>query len=527
MSAFVQSGKPEKGKPGSLRVLVTDPVFIILAFISVAYHLSTIQHLEYHRDELLYFALGRHPAFGYNSVPPMIGWISWLMQALFGHSLFAVRIFPSLASGAMVLLVASIAREMGGSRYASFLAAFGLMIASFFMRSFFLFMPVFLEIFIWTIIFYLIIRYLNTRNDRLLVFIGACAGLALLTKYLGALFIAAIVTSVTFSQHREIFRKKSFHLGMMAGFLVFLPNLLWQVLKGFPVFGHMGELYKTQLVHMDIPLFLSEQLMMPAVSTVFTVAGVLFLLFSRRAAQYRLAVVTALLVIVALMFLKGKSYYTLGVFPFLIAAGAVSFSFILKNLLLKIAFPLALFLLLIPIIPMGIPVYDRDGLVTYFNIVEEKYGVDLGRRFEDGSIHSLPQDYADMLGWGEMTALAAKAWEMIEDKDAAFIYGENYGQASAITVIGRKYGLPEARSFSESFRYWLPERFDPDVTSIVYINHDEPGKDVQTMFTDIILVGKVSDHHAREYGTAVYLLRKPAGSFNEFYEKRLKEAGIK
>ena len=54
------------------------------------------------------------------------------------------------------------------------------------------------------------------------------------------------------------------------------------------------------------------------------------------------------------------------------------------------------------------PVYKKDGLIKYFNNLEKKYGMDLGRRFEDGSIHSLPQDYADMLGWEEMTALAVR-----------------------------------------------------------------------------------------------------------------------
>jgi hypothetical protein len=425
----------------------------------------------------------------------------------------------------MVLLAASIAREMGGGRYGSFLAAFGLMIATFFMRSFFLFMPVFLEIFIWTIIFYLLVRYLNTENDRLLVWIGVCAGAALLTKYLGALFIAAIVTSVTFTRHRKILVRKHFYLGAVAAFVVFLPNLAWQALNGFPVFGHMDELYATQLVHMDIPLFLSEQLMMPAVSTVFTVSGILFLLFSKKAVPYRLTGYVALIVIVSLMFLRGKSYYTLGVFPMLIVSGAVSLSLALRNLWLRIVFPVLLFLLLVPIIPMGIPVYDREGLVEYFKVVEEKYGIDLGRRFEDGSIHSLPQDYADMLGWGEMTELAAKAWERVEDKDAAFIFGENYGQAAAISVIGRKYGLPEAKSLSESFRYWIPERFDPDISAIVYINDEPPGEDVRHLFGKIELIGSVSDRHAREYGTQVYLASEPLQSFNEFWTRRISGSG--
>jgi hypothetical protein len=171
---------------------------------------------------------------------------------------------------------------------------------------------------------------------------------------------------------------------------------------------------------------------------------------------------------------------------------------------------------------MGMPAYKTEGLIRYFNTLGRKYGIDVGRRFEDGSIHSLPQDYADMLGWEEMTALANKAYQLIDDKKSAFIYGENYGEAGAITVIGKKYGLPEAISFNESFQYWIPGQFNPDIKSVVYIN-DEPGDDVKAIFRKITLIGKISNPDAREYGIGVYLCEEPAGSFNELWQARLKE----
>jgi hypothetical protein len=110
---------------------------------------------------------------------------------------------------------------------------------------------------------------------------------------------------------------------------------------------------------------------------------------------------------------------------------------------------------------------------------------------------------------------------MIGDKKASFIYCENYGQAGAITIIGKKYGLPEAVSFNESFRYWIPLKFDPDITSFVYIN-GKLGKDVQMLFNKITLVGKISNPDAREYGTSVYLCENPNSSFNVFWTNRLK-----
>jgi len=122
-----------------------DPVICFLALFSIALHLFVSQNLEYHRDELLYFSLGQHPAFGYASVPPVVGWIAWLMQNIFGYSVFAVRLFPAFLSGAMIILAAAISKELGGSRYASFMAAIGLLISIFFLRTYMLYMPVHIE----------------------------------------------------------------------------------------------------------------------------------------------------------------------------------------------------------------------------------------------------------------------------------------------------------------------------------------------------------------------------------------------
>src|SRR5664279_5168947 len=102
-------------------------IVIFMALFSVAIHLLVANNLGYNRDEMLYFTLGQHPAFGYNSVPPLIGWIAGLMQTIAGNSVFAVRLFPALLGGALIMLTSAITRELGGSRYASVLSATGLM----------------------------------------------------------------------------------------------------------------------------------------------------------------------------------------------------------------------------------------------------------------------------------------------------------------------------------------------------------------------------------------------------------------
>ncbi|HCU21014.1 MAG TPA: hypothetical protein DF818_17410 [Bacteroidales bacterium] len=509
------------GMKNSILTVTKDPLIPMMALISIFIHLIIINNLEYHRDELLYFSLGMHPAAGYASVPPLTGWIAWIMQSIFGYSVFAVRLFPALLGGALIILVASVTRELGGSKYAAFLSSVGLMISIFFQRTYFLFQPVHIEIFLWTLIIFLVIKYINSKNGNILILLGIFSGLALLNKYLTVLLLAGLFAMIPFTKHRYVFLERKFLAGLAAGLLVFLPNLIWQFYRGFPVFNHMSELYDTQLVHTDAPLFLTEQLIMPFAGSFFTVAGLIFLLTSDKLKSYRFLGWLALFVIGGLLLLKGKSYYTLGVFPLLIASGAVAYEQWLSEIWKRILFIVILILVTLPVVPIGIPVFKTPGLIKYFEFQEDKLGIDLGRRFEDGTIHSLPQDYADMLGWVELTTVADSAYRMVRDKGACFIYGENYGQAGAITVIGKKYGLPEAISFSESFQYWIPRQFEPDIKSVLYINDEEPGEDVRALFSRITMVGSISNPHSREYRTAVYLCEEPARSFNDFWTERI------
>jgi len=496
-----------------------DLVILGIALFNIAVRLLVYDNLEYHRDELLYLSLGQHPDFGYATVPPLIGWVSWLLQHLFSNSLFAIRLFASVLGGVMILLVASMARELGATRYGAILAATGLTVSGFFMRTFFLFHPVHIEIFLWTLCLLMIIKYINTGRASFLIYFGIAAGFALLNKYLAGLLFLGLMLIIPFTRYRNIFSKRDFWIGMIAGGLIFLPNLIWQAIHGFPVFNHITELYDTQLVHMNAGVFLTEQLFLPFAGSIFTVAGLVFLLASREVSRFRFLGFLAIFVVAALLLLKGKSYYTLGIMPVLIAAGGAAYDRWFRNRILRIAFPLAVFLIAIPGLPAGLPVWDKEGLKTYYSDLEIKYGFDFGRRFEDGSIHSLPQDYADMIGWEELTALADSAYSMIEDREAALIYGENYGHAGAITIIGRKYGLPDAVSFHESFRYWFPSEFPVEIKSLVYINHSL-GEDVEELFASIRLIGKVSDPDAREYGAAVYLCENPVTSFNDFWRER-------
>ena len=292
--------------------------------------------------------------------------------------------------------------------------------------------------------------------------------------------------ALLFTSERKVFTRRALYVASGISLLIFLPNIIWQLVHDIPVLQHMAALSESQLVHVDRVQFLTDQLIMVYAVLLLVLPGLYFLLRSR---QYRVVGLTVIFTVALLCLVRGKSYYTAGVFPALLAAGAIFWENILVRPFGKILVPALMMLCLAPLLPIGLPIYNVQGLAAYFDNLDKKYGIDVGRRFEDGTVHSLPQDYADMLGWEELTRLVQRAYEQTGDKRNVLIFGGNYGQAGAVAIIGKKYNLPEPMCFSESFLYWAPNLLKHEIREFIYIN-DELGEDVQRGFGDIEEIGR-------------------------------------
>jgi hypothetical protein len=86
----------------------------------LAVHVPWLEQYGVHRDELYFIDCGAHLDFGYVDHAPLVPWLAWLAGALFGHDLFAIRIFSVLAGASAAALTASTAlhqrlRERGGN----------------------------------------------------------------------------------------------------------------------------------------------------------------------------------------------------------------------------------------------------------------------------------------------------------------------------------------------------------------------------------------------------------------------------
>lgn len=494
-------------------------IALLFALAKIALHLAAADNLGFHRDEFLYLALGRHLDWGFWSNGPFIAAVSWASQTFLGDSLLATRLLPALAGGGLVLLAGLMARELGGGRFAQILCGTAMLLSVAWLRAFGMLMPVPFDVFFWALLSFLLLKWLKTNDARWWWAIGAAAGLGFLNKYSLVFWAAGLLLALLLTPQRRALATRGPWLAAGLGLMIALPNLWWQWKYNFPVVGHMRELAESQLSNVEPLNFLLDQLLMQGPGgAVVWLAGVLFLLRAEAMRPYRLLGWHSVAVVFIFLILNGKSYYTLGVYPVLIAAGAVWWERFLQKTAARIALVALVAGLALPLLPTGVPLWPAERLARYF----EWLNLDAAVRWEDGALHPLPQDYADMLGWPELAALTDTALAHAGNPNNCLVYAENYGQAGAIAHLGRLSPGVRQASFSDSWRLWAPEQLPDSVNTLIYVN-DELGEDVAALFPDIQKIGEITHPLARERGTSVWLCRQPRESLPDFWAERVRE----
>jgi hypothetical protein len=492
----------------------------MLAFVSLVIHILTYKGLGFHRDEFLYLALGRQLDAGYWSNPPLIGFISWLSQQLPGDALFTTRLFPAIAGAMLIFITGVLARELGGKRYAQLLACLAAMSSTLFLRGFSMLQPVPFDILFWTIILFFFLRYVNTGNPHYILWVGLFFGLGMLNKYMLVFLASGLIMAITFSRHRILWLSRYSWIAVGIALVLFSPNIIWQIRYNFPAVNHMNELMASQLVNVSRVNIVIDQVLMFFGTSIIWISGLIWLLFYRKSKTWRVFGWVYIGVLFLIILLRGKSYYTAGLYPLFIAAGAVAWERLLKNGISRTILLALVLLLNMIILPTGIPVLSENRLVDYFRWFSEKTGNETALRWEDGRAHSLPQDYSDMLGWNELGKIVMKACDSVIDKQSIFIYAENYGEAGSIEHYGASFGVENVACFSDSYLLWAPDTIPASKVAFIYVN-DELGRDVDSLFASIDSIGSITNPNAREYGTSVYLCRHPRSDFRKFWADRV------
>jgi hypothetical protein len=134
----------------------------------------------------------------------------------------------------------------------------------------------------------------------------------------------------------------------------------------------------------------------------------------------------------------------------------------------------------------------------------KKYSIDkIGLlRWEDMEDHALQQDFADMLGWKELSAKSEKFYETLPatEKNLTAVYCRNYGLAGGIRYYSKdKQFSNKVFSDNGSFLLWIPEQLR--FKNLLFVGWEMPNKDDEVFqhFGKVRLIDSCANPLSRQY----------------------------
>ena len=485
-------------------------VLAILASFTFLLHILTSAFTDYGHfiDEFYYIACSKRLAFGYVDHPPLSIVLLALQRWLLGDSLPALRFLPSVASAATVFFTGVIARKLGGGMAAQLIAALGSIIAPVYLLfGGFYSMNVF-EILVWTLIVYYVIRMFQEENPGLWLIIGLLVGLGLETKHTMILYVIALGIGMVLTTKRMYFRNRWFVYGILLAFVLLLPNIIWQILNGFPSL----EFYRNAMFHKNIPtgplgIAVGQILFMNPVTLPLWILGLVFFLFTDKGREYR-AFGWCFLVLLLLQIISQSSRpdRIASIYTVLFAAGGVAVGQFAERI--RGRWPVVVMISLITAggllyLPIAVPVLPPGTLVRYMSAIGFSMNIERGKSSE------LPQWFADRFGWKEMAATVGSVYHSLpaEDQRNCVILAGSYGQAGACDFYRDEYHLPPSYSMHNNYFLWGPP---PDSVK-TYISILVPRKELEHHFESVELAARTSCQYCMNYerNLPIYIARNP------------------
>ena len=445
-----------------------------IALAKLAFHIYTNNRYGYFIDEFDYMSCGDHLQWGYVDQPPLIPFLTHISRAVLGDSLRAIRFIPALATSLLVVQTAALAREFGGRRYAQVLSAVSIVIAGMYLSNGNLLGTNCLEPNIWMGCVYCLILAIKKNDPRYWLGFGVIAGIGLEEKYSILIFGVGIVTGLLLTAQRRAFLSKWIWIGGAVAFLMFLPNLLWNIHYEWP-FVQLIRAIRAEgrdVVYGPIPFFLQQTQILQPLNAPIWIIGLIAFFTSPRLRPYRVLGWCYLVFLGIFFVLHGKNYYLAPIYPMLLAAGAVQIEDWLDGLKVaparrgwQTAIICALLIGGALTAPMSVPVLPLDTFVQYLKVTNTR----LAQTEHFGNQSPLPQWYSDQFGWKEIADEAALAWNRIPpaERQDCGIFTQFYAAAGAIDFFYKAKGLPPAISGDRTYWLWGPRGYSGDCMVVV------------------------------------------------------------
>jgi hypothetical protein len=435
------------------------PLAVLFAAVTFLIHLASSlwgSHLGYgfFRDELYFLVCGHHLAWGYVDQPPLVALQARLAETLFGFSPTGIRILSFLAGGVTVGLTGLLTWQLGGHRIAQILAMTAVLAAPVFLGTAnYLSMNSFEPCF-WMGALLVVLRLVEgSATPRAWLLFGLLAGLGIENKHSAVFFLIALLLGLILSPQRRILWTKGCAAGVALLLLIALPNLVWQWVHHFPTYELLnGVAHSDKNIKFPPLAFLIEQVnMLLIVATPLWIGGLAWLTFARKARPWRFIAFTYLPFLAMMMLMHAKDYYVAPIYPVLFAAGAVAFGMLTRRSWPPIVYSVVLAYLLCRVTaPIMLTILPPDRSTAYTS----RFGANKVKSEKFTS--PLPQYLSDRFGWPQMVEGFAARYNALppEVRSQTAIYCGNYGEASAVNILGPKYGLPTAISGHQNYFYW-------------------------------------------------------------------------
>lgn len=451
-------------------------IVAVIVALRLLLHLLTANRYGIFRDELYYYACSQHMAWGYVDMPPLIPAVTWLFTRLLGSSLFVLRLIPALSGSATVALTGYMAYQLGGKRYAVALAALAIAVSPVFVINGHLLGTNDFEPLLWMGCAAIVIRIVQTGNQKLWLWFGVIAGIGLLNKYSISIFGLGIVVGLVLTSERKALTHRWIWIGGLIAFLIFLPNFIWNVHYDWPFVQLMHNIRQSgrDVELSPLRFFVQQVLMVGPFSFPLWIAGLCWLFFGREGRKYRVLGWAYVVTFVLTAIMHGKDYYLAPAYPMLCAAGGVICESWVENRSrfswLKPAFVLLLVLTFLAFLPVFAPVLSVERYVAFQRAIHFSPPIN-----EHSHARSpLPQYYSDQLGWEAMVIEVARIYHNLppEIQSKTAIKARNYGQAGAIDYFGPKYGLPKAICEHQNYWFWGTHGYTGE--SMILLDEDDP-----------------------------------------------------
>jgi hypothetical protein len=471
------------------------PVSVIAGLVT-ALLLATSNGYDYHRDELYFRILGRHLQWGYVDQPPFTPLLNRLSILVFGDSLWAVRVPFALMIGALAFLLALLAREVGGTRAAQALAAAGTA-GTFPLVGGHVETTATADFLVWLGVLIFITRALLHGQEKAWLGAGLVVGLGLYNKDLVLLLLISVVAGMLIVGPRGVLLTRWPWLGAGLAVLIGLPNILYQVLNGFPQ-AEMAQAIADNKGADDRTTLLPFQLILLGLLFVpVWVAGLVTLLRNRELRPVRSYAVAYPILVVLVFVTAGQPYYTIGLVAALYAIGAVPTVRWLQDSAVRRALLIAAIVVNVAIsVVFALPVLPADKV---------------------GFIADANSTVADQIGWKEYVVQITDVYAGLSpaDQQRAVLFTGNYGEAGALDRYGK--GLPAVYSGHNSLHQFGPPPNDKTVAIVV--SEAEPSQ-VRARFGPCDAATGLHNKEGvdnEETGASVYVCRQLPGTWQDLW----------